>query len=318
MSRWPVAKFQEIGGETPADRMKSIMAFLLASTSIWSMDGKKPINPVIGEIIYGGYGTKESARYSEDLPVHFFSEQVSHHPPVNATRLASKTNQVFFDVISDFKFKFAVSYFLLKNHGYARIYLKNYDEMYTISLPDILMQMKSNFLLTGAVSLLNYGTLTVTCEKTGLCGKVIFAEKKFMRNQSTEISGFIGRSQNDFICRIAGDWKQDMFFVGDKGERELCASGKKCPRSDRYFQIFPEVNSSLPYNHSLRLWNAVTTHMKNGDFKTASDKKSKIEHWQRSYFKSIPKNSHSPVYWTKKEEEWFCKSKDTIPALASK
>lgn len=76
--------------DDPYERMVLIAAFAASGyASTYFRAGSKPFNPVLGE-------TYECIR--EDKGFRFFSEQVSHHPPISACHCESK-NFVFWQDI---------------------------------------------------------------------------------------------------------------------------------------------------------------------------------------------------------------------------
>ncbi len=76
----------------------------------------------------------------------------------------------------------------------------------------------------------------------------------------------------------------------------MLASSKKCPRHDGLVYITKEL-SQLEPTHTYKLWNSITEAMKNSDMKTAAKRKSKLEQWQRHYFKKLGKEAHIPTYF---------------------
>ena len=106
VSRWNVDTFLKITNDkTDLERMKAVVAFALACLTVLCHDGKKPINPIITEVMTCAYVQDSAdAKWSETAPVQFIGEQVSHHPPIPAFRLYSKENQVALDQVVDFKF----------------------------------------------------------------------------------------------------------------------------------------------------------------------------------------------------------------------
>lgn len=58
-------------------------------------------------------------------------------------------------------------------------------------------------------------------------------------------------------------------------------------------------------SHTVRLWNSVTTKMRNGEYKVAAKMKLKLENWQRAYFKKIGHENHVPKYFKHSESNKY-------------
>jgi hypothetical protein len=108
--------------------MLLIAAFNISTYS--STDGRisKPFNPILGE-------TFELRRPEFD----YFSEQVSHHPPITACHAVDKENNFDYWMNSEVKTAFWGMSLEIIPVGMTHIKLNNYNEIYSIDRPSTII-----------------------------------------------------------------------------------------------------------------------------------------------------------------------------------
>ena len=114
-------------GKENDDLLRFVNVVALNIAQLASTEGRftKPFNPLLCE-------TFELRHPDYD----FFSEQVSHHPPISAAICKARNNE--FEVISDSELKigFWGNSIDLKGVGATHIRLPKYNELYSVDMPN--------------------------------------------------------------------------------------------------------------------------------------------------------------------------------------
>lgn len=141
--------------DDPYERMVLIAAFAVSGyCSTYFRAGSKPFNPVLGE-------TYECIR--EDKGFRFFSEQVSHHPPISACHCESK-NFVFWQDIR-WKNKFWGKSMEILPIGTLNVMLPKYGDCYVWNKVTTCIHN----ILSGRRWIEHYGEVTIRNTKSSVC-----------------------------------------------------------------------------------------------------------------------------------------------------
>ncbi|XP_067405269.1 oxysterol-binding protein-related protein 6 isoform X5 [Emydura macquarii macquarii] len=141
--------------DDPYERMVLIAAFAASGyASTYYRAGSKPFNPVLGE-------TYECIR--EDKGFRFFSEQVSHHPPISACHCESK-NFVFWQDIR-WKNKFWGKSMEILPIGTLNVTFPKYGDYYVWNKVTTCIHN----ILSGRRWIEHYGEITIRNTKSSVC-----------------------------------------------------------------------------------------------------------------------------------------------------
>jgi len=161
-----IQKANEI--DDPVKRFLQVISYYVSKTKSEKFE-KKPSNPILGENHYCWTETNNG-------PVHYLAEQVSHHPPISAYAVESKSDQI--NVLVNFEsqgIKFygnSVGITIIRGE---QIQLKKFDETYLITkaFPDIWIR---NVIL-GTKRESWEGEIVITCHKSNLRAVLFFKEE---------------------------------------------------------------------------------------------------------------------------------------------
>jgi len=107
---------------------------------------------------------------SEDGETKFFSEQVSHHPPVTAFIVRNKQRKVIVEGNINFGVRFETNSVMCTTEGFINVHSMDpncEDEIYRIDkgLPDL----QINNVIFGTRTMGWTGNVNITCEKKWTC-----------------------------------------------------------------------------------------------------------------------------------------------------
>uniref|UniRef100_H2YQU2 Oxysterol-binding protein n=1 Tax=Ciona savignyi TaxID=51511 RepID=H2YQU2_CIOSA len=283
--------FVEVGEkETAEERMVACLRFYLSTFSAGrnSSVAKKPYNPIIGETfqcIYHvppGLQGPEQPTVVADGPIPwaksnqltFYSEQVSHHPPVSAFYTELKDKRMQFNGHIWTKSKFLGLSIGVHNIGQGCLRLLDRDEEYIINFPN---GYGRSILTVPWVEL--GGDCTITCEKTGYNAFIKFHTKPFYGGKAHRISAEIfAPNEKKPLCTVEGDWNDHMFIKYTSGCNDSFFNAKKKMKTQKLVRKI-ELQGEL---ESRRLWEKVTFNLHNNNIDEATDGKRFLEDRQRA------------------------------------
>lgn len=174
---------------TPLKRMLAILRFNLSGLAKEKF-GKKPYNPVLGEVFRCAFAHRERANGTTVL----VAEQVSHHPPITALHLNNRSLGFRLNSFTAPEPRFWGNSLEVKLKGCIRITLDKHDEEYLITRPIVHM---TGF-LAGRQRLEFSGAASIVCEKTGINADLEFKARGMMgRGEQHAISGRIYDAASD-------------------------------------------------------------------------------------------------------------------------
>jgi Oxysterol-binding protein len=161
--------------------------------------GKKPYNPILGEVFRAAFLHREEA--GETVLV---AEQVSHHPPVTALHLWNRELQFRMNSYALPEPRFWGNSVEVKLKGHIRLCLDRWDEEYEATRPSMHM---SGF-LAGRHRIEFVGPSEIRCLKSGYAAELDFKSKGLLGRG--EMNGVSGRvyviASGETVCTLAGTW----------------------------------------------------------------------------------------------------------------
>uniref|UniRef100_H2YQU0 Oxysterol-binding protein n=1 Tax=Ciona savignyi TaxID=51511 RepID=H2YQU0_CIOSA len=289
--------FVEVGEkETAEERMVACLRFYLSTFSAGrnSSVAKKPYNPIIGETfqcIYhvppGLQGPEQPTVADGPIPwaksnqLTFYSEQVSHHPPVSAFYTELKDKRMQFNGHIWTKSKFLGLSIGVHNIGQGCLRLLDRDEEYIINFPN---GYGRSILTVPWVEL--GGDCTITCEKTGYNAFIKFHTKPFYGGKAHRISAEIfAPNEKKPLCTVEGDWNDHMFIKYTSGVSWNAEDITRIQLVFKFVTIIRKLVRKIELQGELesrRLWEKVTFNLHNNNIDEATDGKRFLEDRQRA------------------------------------
>ncbi|KOH00332.1 oxysterol-binding protein related protein OSH2 DI49_1035 [Saccharomyces eubayanus] len=288
----------------------------------------KPFNPLLGE-------TFEYAR--PDKQYRFFTEQVSHHPPISATWTESPRWDFWGESFVDTKFNGRS--FNVKHLGLWNISLRpdnnDKEELYTWKKPNNTVIG----ILVGNPQVDNHGEVNVVNHTTGDHCKLYFKARGWRSSGAYEITGEVYNKKKQKTWILGGHWNEAMFAKKVVKNSDLSLEKTKTAasvgngptndgtkfliwkandRPEEPFNLTPfAITLNAPQPHLLP-WLAPTDTrfrpdqraMEDGRYDDAGDEKSRVEDKQRAARKKRDeKNIEYHPQWFVKETHPITKTK---------
>ncbi len=191
--------------EDPIKRMIGIVQWYLSPFRLKPNKLRKPYNPILGEVFCCSFDLRE------DGNLEWYSEQVSHHPPISAFCMKNNTHEFVFNgsihMVSKYMFPISIG---ADSVGSATLKLKN-GEVYRITYPSGFVP---NILATD-LQLELYGKTRIVCEKTQLNTEIeFFASKNPLFGTKIEINTVKGviKQGKTSLYQISGKWNHNMYI----------------------------------------------------------------------------------------------------------
>ncbi|EJS44330.1 osh2p [Saccharomyces arboricola H-6] len=288
----------------------------------------KPFNPLLGE-------TFEYSR--PDKHYRFFTEQVSHHPPISATWTESPRWDFWGESFVDTKFNGRS--FNVKHLGLWYIKMRpdnnGQEELYTWKKPNNTVIG----ILIGNPQVDNHGEVNIINHTTGDYCKLYFKARGWRSSGAYEITGEVFNKKKQKVWILGGHWNDTIFakkVVKDSDlsleKTKTAASAANGPTNDgtkfliwkandrpeEPFNLTPfAITLNAPQPHLLP-WIAPTDTrlrpdqraMEDGRYDEAGDEKFRVEEKQRAARKERAENN------IEYHPQWFVK--DTHPITKAK
>jgi len=177
--------------EDPLLRQAYIVAYLVSPFSCIERT-YKPFNPILGETFEYGVPGK----------FKFFSEQVSHHPPICAAHGESENGKWTYDIVSAPKTKFLGNSVEIYPLGRTRIKLNKPNETFILRSP----HAKANNIVVGSSWIDVYGALAVKCVESGIEAHVEFTQCGWFGAGRYEFEGYILDGEGEKAMLVYGKW----------------------------------------------------------------------------------------------------------------
>eukprot|EP00742_Colponemidia_sp_Colp-10_P015053 GILJ01017157.1.p1 GENE.GILJ01017157.1~~GILJ01017157.1.p1 ORF type:complete len:553 (-),score=53.51 GILJ01017157.1:120-1703(-) len=254
-------------GESSKERLVSVLQWYISSLHVKPRGLKKPYNPVLGETFecYFARGTSEE--------VHFFAEQVGHHPPVS----------VFTAIHARTKVNITGSYMLkgrlispncacISIEGRFDVIIPARQEAWSMSFPSIYI---SSLLTTPRIEA--GGEIKITSLKSDLVADLSFERKGFFGGDYDVLKGSISTTSKSPLMTIGGKWS-GMTFAEDSQTKTKSILFD----TDRAAQpLRPHAPDTALPNPSRVIWERVTVALRGMDADAAQSEKNDLEAAQR-------------------------------------
>ncbi|XP_075612668.1 oxysterol-binding protein-related protein 6 isoform X6 [Balearica regulorum gibbericeps] len=272
--------------DDPYERMVLIAAFAASGyASTYFRAGSKPFNPVLGE-------TYECIR--EDKGFRFFSEQVSHHPPISACHCESK-NFVFWQDIR-WKNKFWGKSMEILPVGTLNVTLPKYGDYYVWNKVTTCIHN----ILSGRRWIEHYGEITIRNTKSSICiCKLTFVKVNYWNSNVNEVQGVVIDQEGKVVHRLFGKWHEGLYCGVAPSAKCIWRPGSMPTNYERYYgftrfaielnELDPLLKDLLPttdarFRPDQRL-------LEEGNVEAAASEKQRIEELQRGRRRYMEENS---------------------------
>lgn len=284
--------------QDPVNRLLNVLRFNFSGLAKERF-GKKPYNPVLGEVYRCCFPHRGAA--GETLLV---AEQVSHHPPITALHLRNDTLGFRMNSFTAPEPRFWGNSLEVKLRGEIRIVLTKFDdEEYIITRPFIHM---SGF-LAGKQRLEFNGNSTLYCPKSGLGARVEYKSRGPMaiRGDCNGITGRIFRTaDDDTLFTMDGHWNKKVTLTDVRTNRQSTLFDYEAVLMEKTMAaVLPKEDEEEQW-FSTRVWAQCSGAIKRGDTIAANAEKRKVEEYQR---KLKRERAAAGIEW---ESNYFTPRKD--------
>ncbi|KAF8584900.1 hypothetical protein K439DRAFT_1660550 [Ramaria rubella] len=234
----------------PHKRIAFVAAFAMSNYSSTIGRIAKPFNPMLGE-------TFEYVRLDKNY--RYYSEQVSHHPPISACWAEAPNWRYYGEV--DAQNKFMGKSFEIRPTGVAHAELKipdgvatnDSDEQYEHYTWKKVTTNVSGFIL-GSTTIDHYGDMTITNHRTRDTCILTFKPRGWRGKDAFEISGYVLDASGRVMYDIAGRWNSQLVArkAGDGGGTlppDINISGPTSPSAIEYTLLWRNTHKpKAPFN----------------------------------------------------------------------
>ncbi|KIK94174.1 hypothetical protein PAXRUDRAFT_828257 [Paxillus rubicundulus Ve08.2h10] len=230
---------------------------------------KKPLNPVLGELFYGFWPETKERGGKTTLVV----EQVSHHPPITAYRIANDAKGIVLTGHNAQKTSFSAGSIIVKQVGHAVLTISlpsGNQEEYLITLP----RLRIDGLWYGSPYIELVETSYIQ-SSTGWLSTIEYKGKGYFSGTSHSFKATVTPpahvSQSPHV--IQGTWHTTST------DRQNGATFHDVTTPKEEVIVAPIAEQAEW--ESRRLWHGVAKGIREGDFESASKEKTRIENEQR-------------------------------------
>lgn len=261
---------------------------------------KKPLNPFLGELFVGkwdsGHDDKNDATTGQADTI-LLTEQVSHHPPINAFTVFNRVNDIQLQGYTHIKSSFSKTLKLnVKQHGHA--VLTTNGDSFLITFPSIHLEgiiRASPYVELEEKSYIQSSFGMIWCIEYS--GKGYFSGQRNSFKASLFLDSSTMRSKGRPLYVVDGQWSGvSTVRDGGNGSRSV---------------LFSDINKYRPHTLSVkpigkqhdlesrRAWDDVAKAIELGDMKLISQTKNRLENAQRELRKMEQEQG------TKWKTRWF-------------
>ncbi|XP_012641326.1 oxysterol-binding protein-related protein 6 isoform X10 [Microcebus murinus] len=282
--------------DDPYERMVLVAAFAVSGyCSTYFRAGSKPFNPVLGE-------TYECIR--EDKGFRFFSEQVSHHPPISACHCESK-NFVFWQDIR-WKNKFWGKSMEILPVGTLNVMLPKYGDYYVWNKVTTCIHN----ILSGRRWIEHYGEVTIRNTKSSVCiCKLTFVKVNYWNSNVNEVQGAVMGQEGKVVHRLFGKWHEGLYCGVAPSAKCVWRPGSMPTNYELYYgftrfaielnELDPVLKDLLPPTDAR--FRPDQRFLEEGNLEAAAAEKQRVEELQRSRRRYMEENNleHIPKFFKK-------------------
>ena len=299
-----------------------ISAFIIGEIFLNIGRSLKPFNPIIGE-------TYEY--FNNNLNFRYYSEQVSHKPPVNAYVGETPDFILYGDTLGDTSFKIFKGGMELSFNNKIHILFKKSGDHYTYIPPNAIAKglMKPPLYVDyyGDVLIQNINNPAYKCE-------LKFIEESWAPNSLGNFEGTV-YNNNKIIYLLGGNWKNNIYMTDPDGnnKKDLLILDQKLNylnnTSECYYlpeftcdlnNMTEELENSLPLNDSR--FKKDIRFLEEGNIDEAQKYKEKYEEKQRKelnndkhkilFFKEEYNSETEKNYYVPNDQYWEMKKNNTL------
>ncbi|TRY88837.1 hypothetical protein DNTS_016927 [Danionella cerebrum] len=288
----------------PYQRMESngsslqvlVAAFAVSGySSTYYRAGSKPFNPLLGE-------TYECIR--EDKGFCFFSEQVSHHPPISACHCESQNFTFWQDV--RWKNKFWGKSMEILPLGTVNVILPSSGDHYEWNKVTTCVHN----ILSGRRWIEHYGEVTIRNIRNAQCiCKLTFIKGNYWSSNVNEVLGSVMDQEGKIIHRLFGKWHEGIYCGVPPSAKCIWRPGSMPTDYELYYgftrfavelnELHPEMKELLPPTDAR--FRPDQRCLEEGNVLEAAEEKQRIEEQQRNRRKWMEENDikHQPRFFRK-------------------
>ncbi|KAJ8403371.1 hypothetical protein AAFF_G00351430 [Aldrovandia affinis] len=280
--------------DDPYERMVTVAAFAVSGySSTYYRAGSKPFNPLLGE-------TFECIR--EDKGLCFFSEQVSHHPPISACHCESKKFTFWQDV--RWKNKFWGKSMEILPIGTVNVMLPKFGDHYEWNKVTTCVHN----ILSGRRWIEHYGEITIRNTKSSACiCKLTFVKGNYWSSNVNEVHGVVMDQEGKAVHRLFGKWHEGLYCGVPPSAKCVWRPGSMPTDYELYYgftrfaielnELCPEMKELLP-STDVR-FRPDQRYLEEGKVELAAAEKQRIEDLQRTRRKWMEENNlkHQPRFF---------------------
>ncbi|XP_061647285.1 oxysterol-binding protein-related protein 6 isoform X5 [Phyllopteryx taeniolatus] len=314
--------------DDPFERMVLVAAFAVSGySSTYYRAGSKPFNPLLGE-------TYECIR--EDKGFCFFSEQVSHHPPISACHCESKNFTFWQDV--RWKNKFWGKSMEILPVGTVSLMIPRFGDHYEWNKVTTCVHN----ILSGRRWIEHYGEITIRNTKSSAClCKLTFVKGNYWSSNVNEIQGFVMDQEGKVIHRLFGKWHEGLYCGVPPSAKCIWRPGSMPTDYELYYgftrfatelnELCPELKDVLPRTDAR--FRPDQRYLEEGNLELAASEKQRIEDLQRTrrkwneennviqepcFFKKVVDANHrerwvsNNMYWELRKTPGFINMEPTV------
>ncbi|XP_035249904.1 oxysterol-binding protein-related protein 6-like isoform X1 [Anguilla anguilla] len=282
--------------DDPYERMVTVAAFAVSGySSTYYRAGSKPFNPLLGE-------TYECIR--EDKGLCFYSEQVSHHPPISACHCESKKFTFWQDI--RWKNKFWGKSMEILPIGTVNVMLPKYGDLYEWNKVTTCVHN----ILSGRRWVEHYGEITIRNSRSATCVcKLTFVKGNYWSSNVNEVHGVVLDQEGRTVHRLFGKWHEGLYCGVPPSARCVWRPGSMPPGCELYYgftrfaielnELCPEIKDLLPPTDAR--FRPDQRYLEEGQVELAASEKQRIEDLQRTRRKCMEENGvkHQPRFFRK-------------------
>lgn len=282
------------------ERMVYVAAFAVSAyASSYFRAGSKPFNPVLGE-------TYECIR--EDKGFHFFSEQVSHHPPISACH-AESGNFVFWQDVR-WKNKFWGKSMEIVPIGTTHVTLPAFGDHFEWNKVTSCIHN----ILSGQRWIEHYGEIVIKNVNDDSCYcKVNFIKAKYWSANAREIEGTVFDKSGKAVHRLFGKWHESIYCGGSSSSSCVWRANPMPKGYEQYYgftqfalelnEIDPLFKSFLPPTDTR--FRPDQRSLEEGNLEEAEMQKQRVEQLQRERRRVLEENNvdHQPRFFRKSDDD---------------
>ncbi|XP_044534699.1 oxysterol-binding protein-related protein 3 isoform X2 [Gracilinanus agilis] len=284
----------------PLERMVYVAAFAVSAyASSYFRAGSKPFNPVLGE-------TYECIH--EEKGFQYFSEQVSHHPPISACH-AESANFVFWQDVR-WKNKFWGKSMEIVPVGTTHVTLPAFGDHFEWNKVTSCIHN----ILSGQRWIEHYGEIIIKNLNEDSCHcKVNFIKAKYWSTNSHEIEGTVFDKAGKAVRRLFGKWHESI-YSGTRSSSTCIWRAHPMPKGHEQYYGFTQFALELNELDSLTRPHLPPTDtrfrpdqrlLEEGNLEEAETQKQRVEQLQRERRRVMEENNleHQPRFFRKSSDD---------------